>query len=250
MFIYEKALKESLTLCLSIEREWLLIQEVLDREIGHEEALHVLDRLVQLMVLLERSDAKVKLLNELAHSFEKIDEMEREGGSQVTMLSTLRSRCNQVSKALTTSSRILSRGLISDNFLSRFYYKQDPIYGSIHAEIWSKQSSSILKEQIQYWLSELEVVWHAVEMILWMVRSSGSFSSVMVTAGFHRESIKQDVMRVSMIRVRRDRVDFLPSLTLAQHWLVITVYQMIWEQQAYQMKKLEHDVSLSIALCK
>jgi cell division FtsZ-interacting protein ZapD len=251
MFVYEKSFKESISLCLSIEREWMLINQTLSRDIVTSDALHILDRLIYLMQVLERSDAKVKLLHELAGSYSKFDEMEEVLNHQdEVMLSTLKDSCNQVSRALTTSSRILSRKLISDPFLSKFYYRQENVYSSIHAEIWSKQSNYLVKEQMYHWLKQIENVWHAVEMILWVVRYSGSFKDINVKAGFHRENVSEDTLRLSLIRVRRKQADIFPSLSLVQHWLVVTVYQMGWKDETYQSQQIIHDVDLSIALCK
>lgn len=251
MFVYEKSFKESISLCLSIEREWVLINEALDRDVTTSEALHILDRLIYLMQVLERSDAKVKLLHELAGSYSKFDDMEEVLNNQdEVMLSTLQDTCNQVSRALTTSSRILSRKLISDPFLSKFFYRQENVYSSIHAEIWAKQSSNSIKEQMRHWLKQIENVWHAVEMILWVVRYSGGFRKISVKSGFHRENVSEDVLRLSLIRVRRQQPEIFPSLSLVQHWLVITVYQMGWKEGTYQSEQITHDVELSIALCK
>lgn len=251
MFVYEKSFKESISLCLSIEREWILINQTLSHDIVTSEALHILDRLVCLMRILERSDAKVKLLHELAGSYNNFDNMEEALNRQdEVMLSSLQDSCNQVSRALTTSSRILSRKLISDPFLSKFFYRQESVYSSIHAEIWAKQSNNSIKEQMWHWLKQIENVWHAVEMILWVVRYSGGFKDITVKSGFHRENISEDVLRLSLIRVRRNQVEIFPSLSLAQHWLVITIYQMGWKDGTYQAEQITHDVDLSIALCK
>jgi|GEM_PF-5472529 cell division FtsZ-interacting protein ZapD len=247
MYIYEKAFKESIALCLSIEREWLLIGQNLEGEMRPSEALHTLDRLIHLMKILERSDAKVKLLHELNHRFEVIESNHQD---EEVLVSTLKEQCSGVTLALTKSSRILSRQLISDPFLARFYYRQDDIYHSVYADIWSKQSNSLIKQQTQYWLKQIESVWHACEMILWAVRYSGKFRNITVSAGFHRENIEEEVLKISLIRIGRDQVNLQPSLSLVQHWLVITVYQMEWLDSIYQSKQADHSINLSISLCK
>lgn len=250
MFIYEKSFKESISLCLAIEREWLLINQSVNRNITPSSALHLLDRLIALLHILERSDAKVKLLHELGNCHAKFDEMEDAFNNEGVMLSTLKEQCNQVSRLLTVSSRILPRKLMSDPFLSRFYYRQEGVYDSTYAELWSRQPEEMIKEQVWHWLNEIESVWNAVEMILWVVRYSGSYREVHVKSGFHRENISEDVLRLSLVRVKRNQVELFPNLSLAQHWLVITAYIMEWADGTYQSKQISHDVNLFIALCK
>lgn len=250
MFVYEKAFKESISLCLAIERDWILIHQTLQRDIAPSEALHVLFRLIDLMQTLERSDAKVKLLHELTGCYEKFERMESAASQEGVMVSTLKDQCNEVSRALAVSSRILSRQLISDPFLSKFYYRQENVYHSIYAEIWSKQAQENIKEQMYHWLQKIEKVWHAVEMVLWVVRFNGGFKDIQVKSGFHRENISEDVLKLSLVRVKRHQPELFPSLSLAQHWLVITVYQMVWKAEQYESEQITHDVELSVALCK
>lgn len=250
MYIYEKAFKESISLCLSIERQWLLIQEELAKAIGPGNALHILDRLIHLMEILERNDAKVRLLQELANCGSKIDLLSTSFDGEVLTATKLKDRCDKVSRSLTVASRVLSRNLMSDGFLSRFYYRQENVYDSIYADIWSKQQSKDIKMEVQAWLAELDHVWQAVEMILWLVRSSGHFQEIKVGSGFHRENLVQDIMKISMVRVQRPQLDLLPSLTMAQHWLVITVYKMMWSEGTYQAKQSSEPISVSLALCR
>lgn len=250
MHIYEKAFRESIHLCLTIEREWLLIHQSLNSAMSSVDGLHVLDRLIHLMHILERSDAKVKLLQELSRCYARFEEGGDHQMHEGVQLSVLKEKCNEVSRGLTISSRILSRVLMSDPFLSKFYYNQEQVYHSIYAEIWSKQPSASIKEQMHSWLKQLECTWYAVEMILWLTRSGGQFKDIMVASGFHKEDIKQDVMSLSLVRVKRQQPDLFPSLSLVQHWLVITVYQMKWFEQVYHYQQVNEETPLSIVLCK
>lgn len=251
MYIYEKAFKESIALCLNIEQQWLLIQEILQKkELTQVSALSALDRLIHLMGVLERSDTKVKLLQELANCEEKILSLAPAFDDGETTTTKLKSQCYDVSRSLTVSSRILARQLMNDVFLARFYYRQENVYESMHAKVWANQSSDEIRGQVCYWLKHLENVWEAIEMILWVVRSTGNFEKVQVQSGFHRENIKNDMMKISLVRINRERLQILPSLTMAQHWLVVTMYETFWDGESYQSKQLEKPTEVLLSLCR
>ena len=65
MMIEEKAFKDAIGLCISLERQWQFLQRVLRQDLDYDSALQLLQGLLILMESLERSDTKVKLLQEL-----------------------------------------------------------------------------------------------------------------------------------------------------------------------------------------
>ena len=145
--------------------------------------------------------------------------------------------------------RILSRHLTADPFLAKFFYKEASIYDAPFADTWRSQKPEEIKLQVQYWLHHLEPVWQAVEMILWLVRSSASFVNIQIESGFFRDSISPELLKLSLVRVQYEGVSVYPVVSIAHRWLVITLYEGKWVEGAYKLSQSSASINASIAVC-
>lgn len=246
----EKAFKESISLCLILERQWQYIQRVLRQDITKDGALQLLQGLLLLMESLERSDTKVKLLQELMSAQERAIVHEDEGNLDTATRSTVQIKCEEISKRLAKGPRILSRPLTADPFLAKFFYKEACIYDAPFCETWCAQKPEEIKLQVQYWLHHLEPVRQACEMILWLVRSSESYEDITVSAGFYRNGDIDDILKLSLVRVNYTQDNIYPVVSISHKWLVINLYQGQWVESSYQLMQVKDAVELSVAFCR
>lgn len=248
MIIYEKGFKDAINLCLDIERQWRCIQGMLSEEVDEYRSISLLASVLRLMETLSRSDAKVLLIQELNIVAERSLAFSDTTDGVVTA-SSIKLKSEEVIKKLAMGPRILSATLVSDPFLSKCFYKQVDIYNSPICDTWRKQTSQEILLQVQYWLHALEVVYQACELILWVIRSSGGFKSIDVCQGFYKEQEMQDILKLSLVRVRYDNPVTYPNISVAHRWLVVTFFKGSWQDGAYQHVQLKEDVLCELSLC-
>lgn len=246
--IYEKGFKDAINLCLDIERQWSCIQGVLSQEVDENRAISLLSSVLRLMETLSRSDAKVLLIQELNQISEKALNLSDNVDGVVTA-SSIKIKSEEVAKKLAMGPRILAATLISDPFLSKCYYKQVDIYNSPICDTWKKQTSQEILLQAQYWLHALEVVYQACELVLWVIRASADFKPTNASQGFYREQEMQDILKLSLVRIRYDNPRIYPNVSVAHRWLVITFFEGCWQDGAYQHIQLKEDISCELSLC-
>lgn len=247
MFIEEKGFKESVNLCLAIEQQWLSIQSILALDLDEHSALQLLSSILRLMTTLSRSDAKVLLIQELSSVSEQTELLDNMEG--VVEVSSIKLKCEEVAKKLAMGPRILAAGLIADPFLSQCYYQQINIYDAALCNTWRRQSTQEIKLQVQYWIHSLSVVYQACELILWMMRSRGSFISIAAENGYYRDKEVSDLLRLNLVRIKYLRSDVHPSVSIAHRWLVVTFYSGVWNEGSYQHIQLKDTINAEVALC-
>lgn len=252
VFIHEFGFKDSIKMCLELERQWLYVQDILRMDLDPNLSIQLLSSILKLMDMLSRSDAKVKLIKELTGLHAKLRVLEEGGESTEEDLSTatkIKLRCDEVSKKLAMGPRILSGPLITDPFLSKCYHRQIDIFDSPECNTWRLQAPQEIKLQCQFWLHTLEPTWQSVEAILWSVRASSSFQSTAITSGFYRDKGQQDLLELMMVRVKHAEKSIHPVAAISHRWLAITFYEGRWVEGAYQHIKYEQDMVVDLSLC-
>jgi len=249
MVVQEKAFKDSIAMCLGIERKWLYIQRLMRHDLDEDSSLLLLQSLLMLMETLERSDTKVKLLQELMSSQDRADISEVDGDIDTATKSTVKYKCEDIAKKLAMGPRILSKPLTSDPFLAKFFYKEASIYDSPFCDTWRMQRTEEIKLQLQYWIHHLEPVWQAVEMTLWLVRAPVAYENINIDSGFYRKS-GTNLLKLSLARVQYDAIDIYPVISISHRWLVINLYQGLWHEGSFQVKQLERPQTIGLALCR
>lgn len=248
--IEEKAFKDAIGLCIGLERQWLYLQRVLRQDLDRDSSLQLLQGILMLMESLERSDTKVKLLQELMSAQDRAEVTENAGGIDTATKSTVQAKCEEIAKKLAKGPRILSRPLTAEPFLAKFFYKEASIYDAPFSDTWRSQKPEEIKLQVQYWLHHLEPVWQAVEMILWLVRSSASFTDIHIESGFFRDGNCPELLKLALVRVQYDEAYIYPVVTIAHRWLVITLYEGKWVDGSYKLSQSNVSLNASIAICR
>ena len=250
MYIYEQAFKESVRLILMIEQQWQRIQELIETELSPKSSEMVLNELIRLLEMLDRSDIKVKLLQELTGAQERAAKLFEEDAISEQDFDEFKHSCESTAKKLAMASRVLSKSLLEDPLLSALFYKQTTIYTSFYCDTWRWQSEEEKKLQVSYWMDKLSSVYHAVRLIMWIVRASGQFRSVNIVSGFYRDSmIGRDVLDVSLIRINCESPKVHPTVSIAKHWVALTLYASQWDDGVFRAVSQKEDMTVGLAIC-
>ncbi|MEC7030608.1 MAG: cell division protein ZapD [Pseudomonadota bacterium] len=249
VYIHDFGFKDAMKMCLEIERQWLYVQDLLNLDLDSNISIQLLSSILKLMDLLSRSDTKVKLIRELSCIHEKLRLIEEQSETDVTTVSAIKLKCDDISKKLAMGPRILSGPLITDPFLSKCYHRQVDIFNSPPCNTWRQQNTEEIKLQCQYWLHTLEPTWHAIEVILWSVRASSEFDLVQAVSGFYRDKEPKDVLGLSMVRIKHSHKSIHPVAAISHRWLVVTLYHGGWVDGAYQHIKYDEDMKIELSLC-
>ena len=250
ILVHDFGFKDSVKMCLELERQWLYIQDLLALELDHNLSIQLLSSILKLMDMLSRSDIKVKLIKELTGLHEKLRIIEESESSDedISTTTTIKMRCDEISKKLAMGPRILAGPLITDPFLSKCYHRQIDIFDSPPCNTWRLQAPEEIKLQCQYWLHTLDPTWQAIEAILWSLRASAVFQPIHVESGFYRDKNHQDILGLAMVRVRHSIKAMHPVAAISHRWLAVTFYQGSWVDGAYQHIKCDNDMIVDLAL--
>lgn len=250
MYVYEQAFKESVRLILEIENQWLRIHDLIGHDLSPHHSAMVLKELVRLIEMLDRSDIKAKLLQELSNAQQRAVKVKSLGLLDEDSFNEFNYSCESVSKKLAVSSRVLSKALLEDPLLSSLFYKQETIYSSFYCDTWRWQPEEEKKLQISYWLDKLGTIHQAIRLIMWIIRASAQFKTVKIESGFYRDSmIGKDIVDVTLVRINCENANIHPTVSIAKHWVALTLYESAWQGGAYVSESQKTNIDVGVAIC-
>lgn len=202
--IYEHPMNEKCRTLLRLSH----LFEQMDFHVPQDGEWHArmsISSLMDIVVILARSDIKSELLKELDRFSASLSKMANTPGVDGSRLQHILQDISRTSKTLATLHGQLGHSIRSDEFLNSILQRSSIAGGSFDFDLpqyhyWLNQSQSERAIQFDGWRSDLNPVQDAVDLVIGLIRNSAEPVKEQAESGFFQRGLASKTT-VQLVRV-------------------------------------------------
>lgn len=215
---------------------------------GHQAALWSVFELFDLVG--GRGDIKSELLQELERQRSRLNQFAGKPGVSDEALDTLLKRIQQIFNDLSLAQTRLGQHIIEHEWLQQLKGRFGIPGGicefdipSLH--VWLHRPAEIRQSMLNSWLTTLQPVFDAVEVVLRLLREGTQPDSYVATRGYFELSM--DGRQIQIIRVAAPKQPEVVAEISANKYVVSVRFRQ--PDESMHLKSIEQDIPFQLTLC-
>lgn len=247
---FEQPLNEHIRLCLRLEHLFKQIEENLNSECEWDSRTAML-ALLETLNVIDRPDIKTKFAKALSQRAATLAQFE--GAAQVdqTALRKLLNELDQLVDILYTTPGKIGQTLRENEFLNTIrQYSYNPggaCNFSLPAyQLFLHQSAETRSQCLTEWYKHFDHLRGAVQLLLQLIRSSGTITTITAKQGFYQQALDPNVPceLVQVILPNSPRI--YPEISVGRHRMSVRFLEENIHERA---KQLQGDVEFKLNCC-
>lgn len=248
---FEQAFNEQIRICLKLDGLFTQVEQGLQRAEGFGNRL-ALESVLNIVTLLDRPDFKSKMIKELGRlslSFQRLIHSDR---VDQPALQTILSQLQHLTEKFQLIEGKLAQNLRDNDFLTVIRLHQSIIGGVCLSEtpayrLWLNQGCHEQHEDLQAFLTQLEVMQQSVRLLLKLVRESAVPQSRIAEHGFYQTSLDaQQPLQLLRIHLPK-QTRFFPETSIGRHGVSIRFYPLNTRDK--RRHQTDQDIAFKLTIC-
>jgi cell division protein ZapD len=224
--VFEQPLNERMRNLLRLEHLFDLIAYRLEDNISKWDYRTILESLLEINDLLNRSDFKTELIKELERHSLMLTSLENNPAVDQTRLKKINSEISELSVQLRNSSYQPGNNLKEDELVTSFKQRTSIPGGTCNFDLprfhyWLNQSSTKQQQDLENWSQDIEPIKKSTYLALDMIRNSANPAKEKAESGFFQKPIESNLpcqlIRVAMPSASR----YYPEISGGKHRFTI-----------------------------
>jgi cell division protein ZapD len=224
--LFEQPLNERMRNLLRLEHLFDLIVHRSDENIGKWDCRSILESLLEISDLLNRSDFKTELIKELARHSSKLSSLENNPAVDQHRLNIIKNDISELSAVLKDNSYQPGSELRNNELVTSFKQRISIPGGTCNFDLprlhyWLSQASIKQKQDLDSWSNDLEPIKRSTDLALDMIRNSTNPTIEKAESGFYQKSIESN-LSCQLIRVLLPSASrYYPEISGGKHRFTI-----------------------------
>ena len=249
--IYEQPLNERIRTFLRLEFLFLRVENAM-RDNTEQHNRDVVDNLINILSVFERSDLKSEIIKELERLISVLSALENSPGVDSKALEALLSDLDQVLDSLHLNKAAIGQPLRDNDFLYSIRQRSSIPGGTCDFDLpsyhfWLQHTDdTVRKQQIVAWFDQFSSVKAAIQTTLKLIRESTHFSSANAVSGFYQHNLDSQ-QPVQLIRVQIPReLNYYPEISGGKHRFTVRFMHFDINTRSQQANE---DITFSLSCC-
>lgn len=247
---YEQPLSEHIRVCLRLEQIFARINEVGD-DLNPWNTQILMSAIVDVLIILDRSDLKTKLTNGLNRYIEKLSPLASSPDIDQSYLQDLLSQLNFLLNYLINTNGKIAQNLRESELLNDLKQHHTNLGGPTCMDTpayyyWLQQPKEEKAKDITHWLDMLKPIEEMTTLILQLTRGSRDPQNKVAESGFYHQVLNPK-NNARLIRITLPRtVEAYPEISVGPHRVNIRWYTPKGEEKS---TPIEYDIPFELTCC-
>lgn len=228
--IYEQPLNERIRTLMRLE---YLFNQIDSNLAGSStwETRDILTGIVDILQITNRADLKTEIIKELDRLSCNLSPLADSPDVDQSMLQNVLKDLNEAEQDWHELQGLIAQPLRDNEFINSIKQRCSVPGGTSEFDLpafhcWLQLKSAERKETLQQWLNELDLLRHAVELVLRLIRDSARSKRLIASAGFYQQPLDASAP-YQMIRVRLpDSASHFAEISGGKHRITIRFMAM------------------------
>jgi len=247
---YEQPLNERVRTLMRLEHLFLQASHGLQDNSAWGNRI-VLFAIIDILQTTSRADLKTEIIKELERLSSNLTPLANSAGVDQDKLNRILADLNTTEQKLHDLQGLIAQTLRENEFISSIKQRCSVPGGTSNFDLpafhcWLQKSAEQRHTELQSWLTEMELLRKAVELILGLIRESARANRVTATAGFYQQPLDANAP-FQLIRVTLPAsVDYFAEISGGKHRITIRFLTMTTTGRPAQV---EQDIDFILTNC-
>ena len=250
--LFEQPLNEQIRVCLRLEKLVTYIVHFIENPSipGSKTALEMINQIVE---LLDRSDLRQKLAQELTRLIEQLNRLLNTPKVNKNALNKTINELKEAFSILDRSNDKFASHLRANDFLCQIKQFQNmpgglSLINCPALSLWLNAPSPSRNKNIKEWLSEVQDVYQVSNLILALLRKSAYSSQQVAKKGFLQHPINPQIhCQLLQIELSSYERKFYPQISASRHMLNIHFYEL--DMSTHKKQQTTESIEFQLKCC-
>lgn len=248
---FEQPLNETIRLCLRLEHLFVQFHDQLSTLSASAHHLAMLS-LLKLLGVIDRPDLKSKITQALSQHATTLAQLQQFSQVDQQQLSAILKQLDQCLSYFHGNHTKIGDILRSNSFLNQIYgHLNNPAglcgFSSPAYALWQKKALTHQQQQLKEWMTSLDTLYQATQLILTLTRDSTDPKAIEVEDGFYHQQMDA-TLPTQLIRISIPlNLAVYPEMSVGRHHLSVRFLQTNAQGQGLQYKPF---FSCQLACCR
>jgi cell division protein ZapD len=226
IILFEQPLNERMRNLLRLEHLFDLVSHRSKENIGNWDCRSILESLLEVSDLLNRSDFKTELIKELTRHSSMLSSLENNPAVDQHRLNIIKNDIRELSIVLKDNAYQPGSELRNNELVTSFKQRISIPGGTCNFDLprlhyWLNQASVKQKQDLDNWSNDLEPIKRSTDLALDMIRNSTNPTKEKAESGFYQKSMESN-LSCQLIRVLLPSASrYYPEISGGKHRFTI-----------------------------